>query len=281
MVILLIRTSYHELYYLRKITSLTWNSCFRSSQPSSGSTSQSEPKCGIQCCRTLRSCLDSNPATRRCTGVILTKVGRLVTIVQSKQENDCLTSTVTDENRGFYRMRLMEPDFRNLTKVTLNENCGRTFPNHSAELPARRALIRQASSVCYIADHCPFLRVFGLQPYLKGSATWGSMKRRLRNVAPKSIEALILSLVYLSKKCEYLEQIKVQEITEEHYSQECHRHKHPGSWVHAYRCSCNTQGWDLELGDIVWYMREEVTEDWARYMLDFLRRYDPPSYFAS
>jgi hypothetical protein len=108
---------------------------------------------------------------------------------------------------------LMEPDFRNLTKVTLNENCGRTFPNHSAELPARRALIRQASSVRYIADHCPFLRIFTLQPYLKDSATWGSMKRRLRNVAPKSIEALILSLAYISKKCEYLEQIKVQAIT--------------------------------------------------------------------
>jgi hypothetical protein len=189
-------------------------------------------------------------------------------------------STITDQDRGFYHMRLKGTDFQNLTQVTLDENCGRTFPNHSAELPARRALIRQASSVRYVADHCPFLRIFRLQPYLEGPATWGFLKRRLRNVAPKSIEALILALVYLSKKCEHLEQIKIQEVHEIHYPEDCLRHEHPGTWVQARYCRCETRdcGWRLEFDGIPWYMREEITEKWARYMLDYLRRYNHASY---
>ena len=126
-------------------------------------------------------------------------------------------------------MQLKEADFRNLTIVPLNKHCGRTFPNHSAELPARRALIRQASSVRYVADHCPILRIFRLQPYLKGSATWGSMKRRLRNVAPKPTEAPALALVYIPKTCEHLEQMNIQQITEIHDPQKCWRHEHPDS----------------------------------------------------
>jgi hypothetical protein len=104
------------------------------------------------------------------------------------------------------------------------------------------------------------------------------MKRCLRKVAPKFIEALIIALVYLSKTCDYLEQIKVQEITEIHNPQECWRHEHPESRVHAY-CTHEIQDWDLKLSDIAWYMCEEVTEDWARYMLDCPRRYGPSSYF--
>jgi hypothetical protein len=127
-------------------------------------------------------------------------------------------------------------------------------------LLARRALVRQASSVRYIADYCPFLLIFRLEPYLKGSATWGSMKRRLRNVAPQSDEALVLARVYMSKKCEHLERIKIQEVTDIHYPEGCWRHKRPRSWVDAY-CKCETQDCELELGGIEWNMHEEVTEE--------------------
>jgi hypothetical protein len=82
-----------------------------------------------------------------------------------------LANIVTKRNSGFYHMLLKAADFHNLTSFILNEHCGRTFPDHSAELPARRALVRQTSSVRYIADHCPFLHVFSHQSYLKGSAT--------------------------------------------------------------------------------------------------------------
>jgi hypothetical protein len=176
-------------------------------------------------------------------------------------------------------MQLKEPDFRNLTNVTLNEHCGRTHPNHKAAVPARRALTRQATSVRYIADHCPFLRIFGLQPYLKGSATWGSMRARLRKVAPKTTEGLILAFVYMAKKCGYLELIKIQSVTEIHHPRKCGRHEPAGGW--DLYCKCETEDWELEVGGMEWYMREEVIEEWMRGMLDYLRHYSPPLYIEA
>jgi hypothetical protein len=39
---------------------------------------------------------------------------------------------------------------------------------------------------------------------------WTFRKRKLRNVAIKSVEPLSLALIYMSRKCEHLEQIKIQ-----------------------------------------------------------------------
>jgi len=134
----------------------------------------------------------------------------------------------------------------------------------------RSILVRQAHSVRYIADHCPFLTQFRIQPYLQGSVTWSSRKRRgLRNVAPKSTEALIQAIVYLSETCEHLETIYIRAIVEVHRTEDCYLNQKQCRLNTRFgSCMCRDQDYGYLLEEMSWLERLDGVEMWVRCFLD-------------
>lgn len=178
-------------------------------------------------------------------------------------------------------MHLKDEQFANLTKITLTEDCGHTYstdnPHRMAKVSPRSILVRQAHSVRYIADHCPFLTQFRIQPYLQGSVTWSSRKRcGLRGVAPKSTEALIQAIVYLSEKCEYLETIYIRAVVEVHRTKECYLDRKQCRLNSRFgSCMCRDQDYGYLLEEMSWEERLDGVEMWVRCFLDRLRVHKP------
>ena len=175
-------------------------------------------------------------------------------------------------------MHLKDEQFANLTKVTFNEKCGRTYstdnPHRMAKVSPRSILVRQAHSVRYIADHCPFLTQFRIQPYLQGSVTWSS--RKLRGAAPKSTEALIQAIVYLSGKCEFLETIYIRAVVEVHRTEGCYLDQKQCRLNSRFgSCMCRDEDYGYLLEEMSWLERLDGVEKWIRCYLDRLRVHKP------
>ena len=174
-------------------------------------------------------------------------------------------------------MHLKDEQFANLTKVTLTEKCGHTYstdnPHRMAKVSPRSILVRQAHSVRYIADHCRFLVSFRIQPYLQGSVSWSARKRRgLRGVAPKSTEALIQAIVYLSEKCECLETIYIRAVVEVHRKEECYLDQKQCRLNHRLgSCMCRDQDYGYLLEEMSLLERLDGVEMWVRCSLHRLR----------
>jgi len=178
-------------------------------------------------------------------------------------------------------MHLRDEQFANLTKITLTEHCGHTYstdnPHRMAKVSPRSILVRQGHSIRYIADHCPFLTQFRIQPYLQGSVTWSSRKRRgLRGVAPKSTEALIQAIVYLSEKCEYLEIIYIRAVVEVHRTEDCYLDQKQCRLNSRFgSCMCRNQDYGYLLPEMSCLERLDGVEKWVRCYLDRLRMHKP------
>jgi hypothetical protein len=182
-----------------------------------------------------------------------------------------------DANRssGHYQMTMPDHDFRYLTRVSLSslvgDNFSTNYPRPPTQVSAREFLARQASSIQYLAVHCPSLVIFKLSPNL-GKMYADNKRRRpgLQTTVPSGFCQITLALATLASKCEMLEEII---ITPEYV-----QHKSEGCWDRASRttfpnCHIRNLQWTeraISVKGIAGYLREDLVKDEAGAMFKAL-----------
>jgi hypothetical protein len=153
-------------------------------------------------------------------------------------------------------MRVPQQLFGSLTRVKLCGDAGNDFPTNYPqrewEISDERRLARQASSITYLSDHCPWLKDFTLSPALgRYSDGVSRFKGHLRSTAPQAVQPIIRALARLAEKCEYLEVIRVTPPTRDHASE-----SEKAKWL---ACFDERAGADHEimLVGVEWYARED------------------------
>ncbi|KAF2878611.1 hypothetical protein BDV95DRAFT_589521 [Massariosphaeria phaeospora] len=172
------------------------------------------------------------------------------------------------------RMLLHSSLFNHLTSITLDSIVGTYYlqnhPHHPSIVRHRRTLEIQALSIRFLADNCPFLETFSYAPYLKGSFEYASPERhKLRHVAPKATECLVLAFKYLVQKCKFLDELVIPRVVDYFDIEDGYYFLGelvPITGIFEYR---------LDVGVIPEYLREDEIAYWAGRILRLMRDVGP------
>ena len=187
--------------------------------------------------------------------------------------------------------------FGHITHISLDPKMGQSY---TQEMPHRlrvcvrqkgRRLLGQATSVRFIARHCPNLRYISIKPPMPGYR-W-DLSQRLHfqpSIKQKHVEPLVLALTELSRNCLKLESIAIHSVTktfqrswpdDDLFSSPYSSPARPDD-IHfgpiakflyeVLAASAQLSGGaEIHLGGVPGYQREDSVEEWARARLTDMR----------
>jgi hypothetical protein len=167
----------------------------------------------------------------------------------------------TNAHSAYHQMRFTPSFFAYLTNVTLSSSVGATFEGNRAhrlaKVSARTKPAKQASSLRYIAAHCPLLTTFTIEPYLRACTldAYSITPKPLKKVKKADMTPLILALVEMVKKCKGLCTITSPQSVVLFKEND----KGERQWEGPHWFSNEV----LELGDVDDWLREDVVHEWA------------------
>lgn len=168
-------------------------------------------------------------------------------------------------------MRLSTSLFSHLTRIHLRGTVGSGWtaqrPGVSPYNDNHRALVKQARSINFIANHCPALSSLVFEPDLPRVASYPRLRRlnRRTKIKQSCLDGLAAAISALARLCYHFETLHIPEDISESYR-----------WLSAH--TFLTYGKDIEnvewrtlsLAQVEYHLKEDMARAWAEQVVQEL-----------